>query len=555
MTMRHLGLMSLLGLPLLLAVSCQGNEKDKTHSNIEKGKGVVTDLASRLKAGAPAEVASEGVFATDSLNDVIGIGGGRSSPHSLRASRPVADARQSGGIPPVRFDGDDGGEAPAKADKVGAGKPSSKKQSKQAWKRSKGRPSFARVYVGGGNSLRLERMRVTIYLDGPRARTVVDHIFKNPHDKALEGTFEYPLPAGATPSAYAMFVSDRQDAAPDFFARRPGNDKGSESPPAFLANMAFEEGVRRVREEDWGKLRQARVVRKKRARQVYEEITRRRIDPALLEYAGGNTFRGRVFPIPAKGYNRVILAYEETLPVGEEGLRYRFPLPDCDLGLLHITVSTPVHGVRKIVMEPAAGNAGQVVGGRRLQQLAWEKEKGPGGDLRIRIVPESSESLCLSGPDQSRPQGQAFLASLHPNLPKAKVGKGTSRAVFLLDTSLSENPDRFAVNRKLVQRILERDDAIKSFNVLLFDVTARWLQPGGFIDNTKQARGEAFASIDRILLEGATDLSAALRKLAVIPWIPDAGTIDKTPLDVFLLTDGQITWGERKLSQILAPVG
>jgi len=435
------------------------------------------------------------------------------------------------------------------------GKTGDKKAAQQAWKRSKARPSFARVYVGGGNSLKLERMRVTIYLDGPRARTVVDHIFKNPHDKALEGTFEYPLPAGATPSAYAMFVSDRQDTAPDFFARMPGNEKGSESPPAFLANMAFEEGVKRVNGKDWGKLRQARVVRKKRARQVYEEITRRRIDPALLEYAGGNTFRGRVFPIPAKGYNRVILAYEETLPVGEEGLRYRFPLPDCDIGLLHITVSTPVHGVRKIVMEPAAGNAGQVVEGRRLQQLAWEKEKGPGGDLRIRIVPDSSEVLCLSGPDQSRPQGQAFLASLHPNLPKAKVGKGTPRAVFLLDTSLSENPDRFAVNRKLIQRILERDDAIKSFNVLLFDVTARWLQPGGFIDNTKQARGEAFASIDKILLEGATDLSAALRKLAVIPWIPDAGIIGKTPLDVFLLTDGQITWGERKLSQILAPVG
>ena len=35
---------------------------------------------------------------------------------------------------------------------------------------------------------------------------------------------------------------------------------------------------------------------------------------ALLEQVAPNTFRGQVFPIPARGYNRVILAYEETLP-------------------------------------------------------------------------------------------------------------------------------------------------------------------------------------------------------------------------------------------------
>src|SRR5205814_10502386 len=55
------------------------------------------------------------------------------------------------------------------------------------------------------------------------------------------------------------------------------------------------------------------------------------IDPALLEYAGGNTFSGRVFPIPPKGYNRVLIAYEELLPVASAKVQYRFPLPDCKL--------------------------------------------------------------------------------------------------------------------------------------------------------------------------------------------------------------------------------
>ena len=75
----------------------------------------------------------------------------------------------------------------------------------QVWKQHRGRPTFARVYIGDGNALELVSLHVTTTIDGPRARTVVDHVFRNPHERQLEGTFEYPLPTGASPSYYAMF--------------------------------------------------------------------------------------------------------------------------------------------------------------------------------------------------------------------------------------------------------------------------------------------------------------------------------------------------------------
>ena len=59
------------------------------------------------------------------------------------------------------------------------------KASTKGWKRSKTRPSFARVYVGDGNSLELKRMRITVTIEGARARTVVDHVFANPHGKVI----------------------------------------------------------------------------------------------------------------------------------------------------------------------------------------------------------------------------------------------------------------------------------------------------------------------------------------------------------------------------------
>src|SRR5262249_53396631 len=143
-------------------------------------------------------------------------------------------------------------------------------------------------------------------------------------DRQLEGTFEYPMPTGASPSYFAMFLGQTRDTVPPRFRRR-GNSPAL--PPEALARMTPTQLVHNVNTRDWGTLREARGVGKEKAREVYEEVVRGQIAPALFEYAGGNTFRGRVFPIPPKGYNRVLIAYEELLPVVEGRALYRFPLP------------------------------------------------------------------------------------------------------------------------------------------------------------------------------------------------------------------------------------
>ncbi len=88
------------------------------------------------------------------------------------------------------------------------------------WHRDRQQPTMARVYVGDGNSLELVSLNVTTTVEGPRARTVVDHIFRNPHPRQLEGTFEYPLPTGASPSYFAMFLGQTRDTVPARFGRR-----------------------------------------------------------------------------------------------------------------------------------------------------------------------------------------------------------------------------------------------------------------------------------------------------------------------------------------------
>src|SRR5439155_24519720 len=98
--------------------------------------------------------------------------------------------------------------------------PKGKSTLSQTWTGDGQRPTFARVYIGNGNSLDLVSLQVTVTIEGPRARTVVDHVFRNPHNQQLEGTFEYPLPTGASPSYFAMFLGPTRDTMPARFVRR-----------------------------------------------------------------------------------------------------------------------------------------------------------------------------------------------------------------------------------------------------------------------------------------------------------------------------------------------
>jgi von Willebrand factor type A domain/Vault protein inter-alpha-trypsin domain len=414
----------------------------------------------------------------------------------------------------------------------------------QVWRRNGAQPTMARVYVGDGNSLDMVSLHVSVVIDGSRARTTVDHIFRNPHAKQLEGTFEYPLPTGASPSYFAMFLGGTRDTMPPLFANRRA---APPLPLSAVAQLTPTQLVSNIDSTDWGRLQEARVVGKAKATEAYEDVVRGRIDPALLEYASGNTFRGRVFPIAPKGYNRVLLAYEELLPVVEGQLLYRFPLPDL-----------PVHDVQFTL----TANSKQCVDTAFLPKDA-QKESGGGQVSYTKTWTNEApkERLVLFAGTPVDPRIQAvcgqqgdngpyhLYARLRPDLKKIEKTKPfASHAVFLLDTSLSEHPDRFNVNMKLLKKILENDADIKHFNILTFNVGGAWVELKGWLDNDAAGREKALAKLDGIVLEGATDLDTALTRLRN----PDFAVEKGVPLNVFVLSDGHITWGETDVNTIVS---
>lgn len=427
---------------------------------------------------------------------------------------------------------------------------------------------------GAYEALEPRGLRVVTFVDGPRARTVVDLVFRNPHPRRLEGTFFYPLPDGATPAGFGMFPGTLRVDDPKVLGTAPllpplpaGVDPRGLEPCAPRASATGAEALVR----DWQPMQVARVVEQKRARQVYEQVVRERVDPALMEWSGANTFKARVFPLEPHGLKRIVFAFEQTLPRDGDVLRWTFPLAgEARLGEVHALVHVRP-GVEVVAAEGAhprhvrapVAQAVQVVEGwRRLHLVAPAGERPGAFDLALRAADPRRQAIAGAAADLG---GRAFFARVVPEVPAVESAAPTGRALFVVDTSLSEEGLRRSLAGQLLLQVLERDPTIREYAVLLFDVRARWLHDVGWRPNTPEARDETAGELAKVYLEGATNLAAALDEVArQAAWIDGAldgpgGAQEEgqqagagaAPATRFLLSDGLITWGLDRADDLL----
>jgi len=135
---------------------------------------------------------------------------------------------------------------------------------------------------GQPKAMVLDELAVDVAIVGYIAETRLTMTYRNPHSRVLEGELIFPLPEGATVSGYALDVDGH-----------------------------MVDGV---------------VVEKAKAQRVFETVVRRGVDPGLVEWVKGNTFRTRVYPLPAKGKRTVMVRYLSELEIGERAFAYRLPL-------------------------------------------------------------------------------------------------------------------------------------------------------------------------------------------------------------------------------------
>ncbi|RKI73632.1 DUF2135 domain-containing protein [Corallococcus sp. AB049A] len=536
-----------------------GAEMARRERNVREER---AQLEATRSARAPSEDADaevEGGGAGGVVGGVVAGMFGESPPSA--APRPMSQDRNAM-MQVIRGSGSGGGGialggragAPAKKQ---ASKPEPEAP-KPVLPRVEAAPRAAKVLVMGEDGryqpLKARAVRVVTYIQGSRARTVVDHLFENDSGRNLEGTFYYPLPGGATVAGFALYSGAVAVDTPSLFQSSdllpPLGDDTAEPERLSASAPPAAKGSKRA----WGDIQEARVVEQKRAREVYEDVVRRNVDPALLEWSGASTFSARVFPLPPRSLKRVVIAYEQTLLFDGTRLRYTWPLPQ-DAGK-ELRVSARVHvdprQALEVAVQPEMGAKGRKVDAWQVYDFA--KLTGDGA-LGVALKPRGEDADVLVGSDGAGLPGRAFHARvrLPERLTSGAEGPPTGRAVLVVDTSLSsEDGNAWAIQAATLRALLEKDATLKEYAVLLFDVRPRWLHGPGFRTNDAAHRQASFAELERVYLEGASHVDGALEELdrAGLEWLKPSSSGER--VTAFLLSDGNITWGQSRVDALLS---
>ncbi len=400
------------------------------------------------------------------------------------------------------------------------------------WKRSTAAVNASQIAIGDDETLPLRAMQLRAQIDGFRARVLIDLWFDNPHEQQYEGTFKLRLPDGATPLFFAFGQST-------WTADEGGTpfDSAEERRTGGFAPVAIES----ERKAKWVDPKIAKLVPKEQAAHAYGETVHRNVDPALLEWAGAGVFNARVFPILPRRLHRVVMAYETDLVAIDDELELKLPIPE---GIATTAVDLAIAVPDPMVARVSPEGAQHVDGDRVYHRL----EGVTGETLLVRLAGARSSLLVGDDPDT----GSFFAASVAPQLSAAPgqlpASEKSRRAVFVVDTSLSTNQGGFAVWRSLLAEMLDRNRAeLEEFAVLFFDTEAHWWRRA-FVRNTPELRDALLHDVDALVLEGATDLGAALSEAARPAWYGS----DEPTYDLFVLSDGGVTWGESDRHAIAA---
>jgi len=348
---------------------------------------------------------------------------------------------------------------------------------------------------------------VTVEIKNQVAKTSIDEVFVNTYHRDIEGTFIFPLPEGAAISEFALFI-----------------------------------GEQKVEGE---------VLDSREARKVYEDIVRRLRDPALLEYIGRNTFRARVFPIPARGEKRVQLTYSEVLK-GERGLvRYLYPLNTERFSLRPLEdVAVTVRVESKVpiasVYSPSHHVSVRKEGPNAATLGYEEKNVKPDKDFIVYYA-VSSDDIGLSFLDYTDSQGGYFLFLAAPRYVEAKEKVMDKNLVFVLDSSGSMSGKKIQQAREAARFIISHLDGRDRFSIIDFDDGVSLFSPE-LVAASAANRDKALEFINAVEDSGGTNINEALIKaLGMMPR-------GDRPNYVLFLTDGLPTVGVTGVADILKNV-
>jgi Ca-activated chloride channel family protein len=361
------------------------------------------------------------------------------------------------------------------------------------------------------------RTAVSVRVTGRLARVEVEEWFENRGGGLGEGDYLYPLPGEAIFSNFSLFQGDQELRGETMDADR--------------------------------------------ARGIYEEIVRRKKDPALIELAGHGLVRARVFPINPGETRKITLRYTQVLGRAGDALALRYaaggrygiggndgsdrsdgrrgPRPVREGAPLQFTVT--VDSARQF-REPFSPTH-EVTVTRADGRLTVRPTQSLEGDFAL-FLPFAERAVGLTLVTH-RPDGEDgyFMLMLSPD--DVRGGGAPRDLTVVVDVSGSMSGDKLEQARAALRQLLGSLRPADRFRLIRFSSAVSSYRPewttaiAGSLDDARRW-------VDDLQADGGTNIAGALAQAFAQP-SPEG----RLPLVVFL-TDGLPSVGEQNPERIAA---
>ena len=354
--------------------------------------------------------------------------------------------------------------------------------------------------------LSLAEMEINVTIDNGVARVRIKQIFANHTGAIQEGNYLFALPSHATISDFAVW-----------------------------------DGPTRI---------PAVILERKRAGEIYAQLTAQRIDPGLLqmgergaeEARKSAVFSAKIAPIAAWGTKRLEMEYHETIPVENLKSYFAIPLhPDSygaqSAGRLSINFELrSAHDVSNFQsigsmypLKMTEKNAHSVKGSFEGNNIALGEDFAIKFDLDSKTV-DTLDVITYRQPETGQPdptemspvrnhnepgffEAQALLGSgevaTENNTPPSQ-SSSPKTIVVLFDNSLSMQWDKLERSYAAMEAVLFALHPNDQFNVILFNSKVANFQPMPVAGSREQVQ-KALDFVRASKLRGGTDLQQALQ--------------------------------------------
>jgi len=401
------------------------------------------------------------------------------------------------------------------------------------WKKASIDENAMRLQVGDNDYLSVQDAQMAVQVDGNRVRVLIDAYFYNDKGAGIEGTFKLKLPAGAVPYYFAFgeatYMEEDRTSLKSLSSAKFYNYNQDNFDLSFtsLPNR-----------EDQAFTREAKIVENTVARDAYFGTRRRQVDPALMEWSGSDMFNCRVYPLLQDQLHHIVVGYDVSMTEAATFREFTLNLPKVS-STLRVDLAL---ADKKLYSLVAQDNPKIASKGDKLH-YTYENPKDKAIQVKLNTI---APIALLQG---SKDETDYVSGSMRVSLPKvANVGMSPD-VVFMLDTSLSSNPQLFEIWTRLMNEVLEQnEDFIKQFAVMTFSIDAKWYKEQ-YVSNTKANREALKAYVNNLALEGATDLNRALKEASNPKWMGN-----KSNKNILLLSDGDLNWGNEAKDALLSNV-